>query len=140
MSVKSNARVLIAEDSLAVAKRLENCLKQTGYHVEIARNGRDALTLAQRKKFDLIITDEQMPIMSGRDLCRALRDDERYQNVPIIFLTGAPFGEDEADQELRITAVFGKPFVPASVVRAAENELTASRRPQGSTKPSRARA
>ncbi len=130
MNAKSNARVLVVEDSLAVAKRLESCLQQAGYHVEHARNGRDALALADRKHFDLVITDEQMPMMSGRELCRALREHPWYGETPIIFLTAAEhFGEDPTDQALRITAVFGKPFVPASVVRTAEIELNASRRP-----------
>ena len=127
MSARTNAKVLVVEDSLAVAKRLEICLQQAGFAVEMARNGRDALIMAQRRRFDLIITDEQMPMMSGRELCKHLRADDRYANTPIIFLTAAEFGKNQDDIDLRVSASFCKPFVPASVVRAAEAQLAACR-------------
>ena len=128
MGIGSNAKVLVVEDSLAVARRLQMCLEQDGFSVELARNGRDAWIMAQRRRFVLIITDEQMPQMSGRELCRMLRAEERYANTHIIFLTAAEFGTTEEDRALRVNASFCKPFVPASVVRTAEAELAASRR------------
>ena len=80
--------VLVVEDSLAVAKRLQISLERAGFLVDIARNGAQALTKAQRKHFDLVLTDEQMPVMSGHELCQKLREDERYANTPVIILTG----------------------------------------------------
>ncbi len=84
---------------------------------------------AQRKTFDLIVTDEKMPIMSGRELCRQLRQDERYARVPIIFLTANPdeLDADELNRLLSVSAVFEKPFRPEAIVRLVENELVLAR-------------
>ena len=86
MGAKPRANVLVVEDSLAAAKRLQISLQQAGMAVEIARNGRDAWEKTRRKQFDLVITDEQMPIMSGRQLCQHLRADDRYAQTPINLL------------------------------------------------------
>jgi DNA-binding response OmpR family regulator len=130
MNTTTKANVLIVEDSLAAAKRLQISLEQAGFSVEIARNGQQAWKKAQRQRFELVITDEQMPIMSGRQLCRRLRADDRYADIPIIFLTAADFATDSAglDEDLGISATFGKPFNPATLVRTVEVELSAAGR------------
>lgn len=118
--------VLVVEDSLAVAKRLQLTLDRAGYHVFTARNGSDALKLARRRSFDLVITDEQMPIMSGRQLCVHLRAEKNFSKTPIIFLTGD--NDVALDKELTaglgIDQVFRKPFNPIELVRAVEVALS----------------
>ena len=125
MQANGRANVLVAEDSLAVTKRLGAILEQAGYHVETARNGVDALRRARRWSFDLVITDERMPVMSGRELCRQLRSDKNYVNTPIFFLTAENVdGDWQGESDLRISGVFPKPFNPSSLVRAIEAELS----------------
>lgn len=123
------ASILVVEDSFVVARRLQLSLERAGFSVEIARNGREARTRAQRKQFDLVVTDERMPVMSGREFCRELRKDARYERTPIIFLTANP-GEldmDEMSGELGIATVFEKPFHPEEILHIVENELMTAR-------------
>ena len=130
MQTKTRANILVVEDSLAAAKRLEASLDRAGFLVEVARNGREALKQMQRRPFDLVITDEQMPVMSGRELCRQLRADNRYEDVPIIFLTAENFENDSdgIEGDLRVSGVFHKPFNPTTLVRAVEAALSPDRR------------
>jgi len=128
------AHILVVEDSFAVARRLQLSLERSGFSVETARNGREAHTKALRKFFDLILTDERMPIMSGRELCRVLREEERYKATPIIFLTADPteLDRDELFGELRVSAVCEKPFRPEAILHLIENALLDARtREQG---------
>jgi CheY-like chemotaxis protein len=121
----AKARILIAEDSLAAARVLQFRLESAGLSVDAARNGREALEKALRTQFDLVVTDEQMPSMSGRELCRELRSIERYARTPIILLTAKRFELDlnELKRDLGICAVFGKPFSPESLLRTIEGQL-----------------
>jgi CheY-like chemotaxis protein len=121
----ARANILIVEDSRAAATRLQRSLEQGQFSVELARNGAEALKKAQRKQFDAVITDEQMPVMSGQELCRELRNDERYAQTPIIFLTANQSALDleEMREALGVSVVFGKPFRPEVIVRVVENEL-----------------
>ena len=122
--VANKGHVLVVEDSIAAAKRLQMSLEQARFSVEIARNGQDAWDKAQRRQFNLIITDEQMPVMSGRELCKKLRGDIRYANSPIIILSAAEFGENQEDIDLRVTATFLKPFVPGELLRTVESLMS----------------
>jgi two-component system alkaline phosphatase synthesis response regulator PhoP len=119
----------VVDDSLAAATRLKAGLEQAGFSVEIARDGSNAWEKAQRIQFDLVVTGEQMPNMSGRELCQQLRGDARYLHTPIIFLTASRFGVDAAKlgDELKVAATFTKPFHPAILVQRVETELAAVR-------------
>ena len=121
--------VLVVEDSLAVAKRLQISLERAGFLVDIARNGAQALTKAQRKHFDLVLTDEQMPVMSGHELCQKLREDERYANTPVIILTGgrSQLEANDLSEDMHVSAIVDKPFNPESIVRLVEHELLEDR-------------
>ena len=75
--------------------------------------------------FDLVLADEQMPRMSGRQLCRRLREDPKYAETPIIFVTSKQFEiESEIVQSFgSATTVIGKPFSPSKLVKAVEATL-----------------
>ena len=125
MNSNARAKVLVVEDSLAVAKRLQISLERVGFLVETARNGREAVSMALKKKYDVVITDEQMPIMSGREFCRRLRSDSHYQHTPVIFLTAkdSDLNANELRDELGVRIVFGKPFNPSAITHVIEKEL-----------------
>jgi DNA-binding response OmpR family regulator len=130
MDANNRANILAVDDSLAAATRLKYGLEEAGFSVEIARDGCKAWDKARRRQFDLIVTDEQMPNMSGRELCRQLRGDPRYAHTPIIFLTASRFGVDaeELGDDLNVVATFTKPFHPSTLLRRVEAELAALRR------------
>lgn len=77
-------KILIVEDESKIARFLELELKYEGYEVEIASNGRDGLEKGLNPEIDLIILDLMLPILSGIEVCRRIRNSS---NVPIIMLT-----------------------------------------------------
>jgi two-component system chemotaxis sensor kinase CheA len=81
------ARILVAEDSDVVRETVRRELGRAGFDVHTARDGLEALALARRESFDLVSTDVMMPGLDGFELTRALRQDRRYQKVPIVIVT-----------------------------------------------------
>ncbi|MCT4598627.1 MAG: response regulator transcription factor [Vallitalea sp.] len=77
-------KILIVEDESKIARFLELELKYEGYEVEIASNGREGLEKGLNPEIDLIILDLMLPILSGIEVCRRIRNSS---NVPIIMLT-----------------------------------------------------
>jgi len=102
-------RILIVDDEPEIVRGLEDNLRFEGYQTLTARNGADALAVAAREAPDLIVLDLMLPVVSGWDVCRTLRD--RGIDVPIIMLTAR--GE-EADRvrglELGADDYLAKPF------------------------------
>ena len=87
-------RVLVAEDAETVAASIAFILAQGNYDIVLASNGHEALTRLEREPFDLLMTDWQMPAMSGVELTRAVRLSSLVaDDLPIVFLTSV---EDEA--------------------------------------------
>jgi DNA-binding response OmpR family regulator len=79
--------ILVAEDSATQARQLQQILKQHGYRVTVAANGRIALEAAQRQKPALVISDVMMPEMDGYELCHRIKTDARLCDVPVILVT-----------------------------------------------------
>lgn len=85
-------RILAADDSAAMREILLATLNEAGYQVTVACDGQDALRHALATPFDLILTDQHMPVMDGLTLIQSLRQMEAYDAVPILVLT-TEFGE-----------------------------------------------
>ncbi len=75
--------ILVAEDNTALATVVRFNLERAGFQVTVAANGRIAWEAAQAGQFDLVVTDYQMPEMTGRDLAVCLRGCERCRDTPI---------------------------------------------------------
>ncbi len=119
--MNSRGKALVVDDNVALARVTQFALTRAGFDARIAANGRKAFECAQAETFDIIISDQQMPEMTGLELCRRLRADEKYAHTPIILLTakGLELELPALKQELEISAIFPKPFSPAEVVGAA---------------------
>ncbi len=87
-----SARILIVEDDRTVVDMLTSALERTGYQVESAQDGRQAVEQFKASNFDLVILDVAMSRMDGWEVLRQLR---AFSNVPIIMLTGH---DADADQ------------------------------------------
>ena len=87
VNAKGEKRVLVAEDNSALASVVRFNLERVGFEVSVASNGLEAWELAQANDFDLVVTDQQMPELTGCELCKLLRQTEGYRDVPIIMLT-----------------------------------------------------
>lgn len=79
---------LVVDDSMSIRKFLAGLLMQQGYEVEMAKNGYNALEKLNQRDFDLLITDLEMPHLSGYELIEQVRQEEQWQKLPIVVLTG----------------------------------------------------
>lgn len=83
-----NLSILIIDDNENNLYTLEYILKQVdGLDIYKAANGNDGFDILANQEVDLIIVDVQMPEMNGFEFCNKLQDDDRYKNIPFIFLT-----------------------------------------------------
>jgi PAS domain S-box-containing protein len=80
--------ILIVDDSPETTEMLGKLLEMEGAFVELARSGKEAIEIAQRKRFDLIVSDISMPEMDGYQLLRSLREIPEMKTVPVVALTG----------------------------------------------------
>ncbi|TWT88911.1 Transcriptional regulatory protein SrrA [Pseudobythopirellula maris] len=117
--------VLIADDNAALARVVQMVLTQSGMRAEVARDGRQAYAAAMKHPYDLVITDQQMPEMTGVELCRELRKSKRYSETPLILLTakGIELELSKLKDEFGLTACFPKPFSPAELVAVVQETL-----------------
>ncbi len=90
-------RILLAEDNPINQKLAKRLLEKQGWNVTIANNGKEAVELAGKNSFDIILMDVQMPEMDGLEAARLIREAEKGTNkhIPIIALTAHAFQEDK---------------------------------------------
>jgi sigma-B regulation protein RsbU (phosphoserine phosphatase) len=84
---KSLKRILMVDDSATERARIKQLLTGLGYDVTEACNGTEALSLLESQPFELVLSDQNMPEMDGKELCRRVRSDERYGSPYVVMLT-----------------------------------------------------
>ncbi len=118
-------KILIVEDSPTQLEQLRFLLEETGYSVVTATNGREGLAVARTNDIDLIISDIVMPEMDGYSLCKALREDEKLQHVPVILLTSLSDQRDVVKGlESGATNFICKPYEDRALLARIDNILT----------------
>jgi len=115
--------VLIVDDEPDLCWALEHVLNQMGFYTIIARNGREALSLAEHTLFRTAFVDIKLPDVDGIELAmqiRGLRPD-----LPIVLVSGYYYEDDQALQqrmkETSISGFIGKPFLLEEVRKAAQS-------------------
>ena len=81
-------KILLAEDDGAMRRFLEIALRRAGYAVVSAEDGLAAMQITLTENFDAVVTDAVMPNLTGHDLCRILRQNPNFKDVPLIILSG----------------------------------------------------
>ena len=139
MNVSSNAGspstgvdVLIAEDSRMQARLLQKKLAEAGHSVRWGENGADALAMARERKPDIIISDIEMPVMTGYEFCKAVKTDPLLKGVPFILLSTLADPIDiirglDAGADNYVT----KPYEPAYLLGRVDSLHRFGRRAQG---------
>ncbi len=88
-------KILIVDDEADIVMQLEIRLKASGYETISANDGEEALQKAKEEKPDLILLDVMMPPPNGFQVCRMLKDDPEYNQIPVIMLTAKATESDE---------------------------------------------
>lgn len=120
-----SSRILIVEDSPAQALYLQFLLQERGYEVVVAANGQDAFASVRERNPDLIITDVLMPVMDGYELCRALKQEKAFKDIPVILLTTLSDPKDivlglEAGADYYLTKPYDEDLLLSRVESALE--------------------
>jgi two-component system chemotaxis sensor kinase CheA len=92
---KESKRVLIVDDSITTRTLALNSLKSVGFETETAVNGEQAWEIIQKKHFDCIVTDINMPKMDGFQLTRNIKKSEKHQTIPIVMVTSRDSDTDK---------------------------------------------
>ncbi|MGA9976717.1 MAG: response regulator, partial [Candidatus Sulfotelmatobacter sp.] len=92
------AVALVVDDSMLIRYTVCRFLEERGFAVESATNGLEALQILERVRPDLIVTDMQMPKMSGTELITAVKKNPETAKIPIIIVAGRASGFDEKEK------------------------------------------
>ena len=116
------ACVLVADDETHIVQVLALKFRNAGLDVIEARDGEEALELARRTRPDVVVTDLQMPFMSGSELASAMASDPMLASIPILVLTARGWGLDETISDLpNVRGVESKPFSPRVILALVEH-------------------
>lgn len=110
-------KVLVVDDEAHIVHVLSMKLANAGYEAIAAVDGEEALELCLAERPDLVITDYQMPCMTGLEFCRRLRSNNQTKDIPVLMLTARGF--DIPPHEMAaagIAGVMSKPFSPREVL------------------------
>ncbi len=109
--------ILVADDETHILNVVSIKLKNAGFDVVTAEDGAEAYALARSVRPDLVITDYQMPRLSGLELCSKLKADPLTCDTPVIMLTARGFALAEADRTGgNLCQVVAKPFSPRQIL------------------------
>ena len=117
-------KVLVVDDEIHIVHVVAIKLRNNGFTVITAENGAQAFERACEDKPDIIVTDCQMPVMTGLELIEKLRKNEGTKEIPVIILTARSFAiEQEQKEQLQISECLSKPFSPKELLRSIEDIL-----------------
>jgi two-component system alkaline phosphatase synthesis response regulator PhoP len=120
----SDKKALVVDDEFHIVQVVAIKLRNNGFEVVTADNGADAYTLACEHKPDIVITDYQMPQLTGLELIEKLRSNPQTAAIPVIMLTARGFAiEDQQKEALGISACLSKPFSPREVFQTVEDVI-----------------
>lgn len=116
--------ILIVDDSESIREVVNFTLEKEGFNVLIGVDGKDAQKHLNGNKIDLIITDLHMPVMDGIEFIKAVRSNEGYKMIPILFLTTESQQEKKMEaKEAGATGWIIKPFLPAKLIAAIQKVM-----------------
>ena len=120
----ADKKVLVVDDEIHIVHVVAIKLRNNGYEVISAENGAEGFERACKEKPDIIVTDFQMPVMTGLELVEKLRQNEQTRDIPVIMLTARGFAvEHSTKSELQISEFLSKPFSPKELLRSIDDIL-----------------
>lgn len=121
------SRILIADDEPNIVTSLEFLMRSSDYEVRVARNGEEALRLAESFRPDLVLLDVMMPLRNGFDVCQKIRENPVLRGMKIVMLT-AKGREVERSRgvDLGANAYVTKPFSTKELMNTVRGLLPRS--------------
>ena len=111
------SKILCVDDEAMNLTLLEAILSQKGYEVILSSNGRDALDIIATTKVDVVLLDVMMPGIDGFEVCRRIKSDDRYRNIPVVMITAYAARENRINGiEAGAEDFISKPFDVAEVL------------------------
>ena len=121
------ARVLVVDDNAEMLQIVTKTLSRVGIATTIAQSGDAALALVAKTPFDLILLDNNMPGLTGMEVCQQLKANPQWWAIPIVFITANSSHPFRAEaQRLGAVDVLAKPFDMLALLKVT---LTALKRP-----------
>lgn len=120
--------ILIVDDESHILHVVSLKLRNAGYEVVTAEDGEEGVAAATEHWPDLIISDYQMPYMTGLELCLTLRQQDATREIPVLMLTARGFSlaQDYLEQT-NIVGVVSKPFSPREILARVQETLSPER-------------
>jgi chemosensory pili system protein ChpA (sensor histidine kinase/response regulator) len=124
-AARRKPKVLVVDDSISIRKYVQRFLDRTGYEVEVAADGMEALNIMGKTRFDAVITDLEMPVMHGYDLIAEMKRNPVLMNIPVIVLTSRA-GEKHRQKAIEMGAqdYLVKPFEEQEMLGALKKLLS----------------
>ncbi len=122
MPIDPNIKILIVDDFSTMRKIIRNILTQLGFkNILEADDGTTALEILKKEKVDLIISDWNMPKMSGLELLKAVRSDENFKDIPFVMVTAEAQKENILEAiKYKVNQYIVKPFTPETLKEKLE--------------------
>jgi CheY-like chemotaxis protein len=112
-------RALVVDDSRAIREAMTSMLGSEGWIVDVAEDGARALQMARQLRYDLVVTDLEMPSLGGFDLIARLRSDERLKATPVVVITSRANPEHRRRaRDLGVRALVAKPITRRKLLEA----------------------
>jgi len=116
--------ILVVDDEAHILHVVSLKLTNAGYDVLTAEDGEEAYEKALQEQPDLLITDYQMPYLTGLELCQKLKEHEQTRALPALMLTARGFSlPAEMLEQTNIAGVLSKPFSPREVLTRVQELL-----------------
>ncbi len=112
-------RALVVDDSRAIREAMTSMLGREGWIVDVAEDGARALAMTRQLRYDLVVTDLEMPELNGFDLIQELRADDRFKTTPVVIITSRASAEHRRRaKDLGVRALVAKPITRRKLLEA----------------------
>jgi two-component system chemotaxis response regulator CheY len=124
MQADPNMKILVVDDMSTMRRIVKNIMKQLGFaNVEEAENGQDALDKLRVESFGFVISDWNMPVMTGIELLRAIRADDKLKAIPVLMVTAEAQKENLVEAiQAGVSNYIVKPFT-AEILQEKMNKI-----------------
>lgn len=120
----SSIRALVVDDSATIRTFVRTALEHQGFEVTEAKSGFEALKILPKDRFNLIVTDVNMPDINGLELVKYVRKEEAHRGTPLIIIsTDGRERDRDRGMQLGATAYLVKPFKPEELIALVRRVL-----------------